>query len=90
MPSGRQQRKVGITHFPLSTEHSSQERVPPRKVKDPSKSGKRGHRLSRTSNSQVASAPDSTFRGKGGKGGKARGSRAGLLAPSRKVRNRGR
>jgi hypothetical protein len=90
MPSGRQARKAGITHFPLSSERSSQKRVPPRKTEERSPRGKSGHRLSRKQDPEAASTPESTFRGKGGKGGKTRGSRAGLLAPSRKVRNRGR
>jgi hypothetical protein len=84
-------RKVGITHFPLSSEQDSQERVPPRREsRSQPAAGKQGHRLSREQPPQVTSAPDNTFGGKGGKGGKARGSRAGLVSASRKVRNRSR
>lgn len=90
MPSRAAGRKTGITHFPLSAEQQSQERVPPRKTTNRPSGGKSGHRLSRKQEPQVTSAPDSTFSGKGGKGGKTRGSRAGLLAASRKVRDRSR
>jgi hypothetical protein len=80
-------RKVGITHFPLSSEHKRQDKVPPRKVEERVPAGKAGHRLSRAQGAEVSS-PDASFRGRGGKGGKSRGSRAGLLGPSRKARNR--
>ena len=85
-----QKRKVGITHFPLSSEQVSQEKVPPAKRAKPQGSGaKGGHRISR-GQGQATSAADKMFAGKGGKGGKSRGSRAGLLAGSRKVRTRSR
>jgi len=83
-----QRRKVGITHFPLSSERRRQEKVPPRKAQEPSPSGKNGHRLSREQDAKDVSRSDSSFRGKGEKSGKSRGSRAGLLSANRKTRNR--
>ena len=85
-----QRRKVGITHFPLSAEKKRQAKVPPRKTKERSTGGKSGHRLTRGQGAQTASDPEGAFTGKGGKGGKSRGSRAGLLAANRKARNRSR
>ena len=82
-----QRRKVGITHFPLSSEQKRQEKVPPRKAEERSPSGKSGHRLTRQQGGD-ASASEGAFGGKGGKGGKTRGSRAGLLATNQKSRGR--
>jgi hypothetical protein len=81
-----QRRKVGITHYPLSSEEKRQAKVPPRKTQERSTGGKSGHRLSREQG--AASERDAAFGGRGGKGGKSRGSRAGLLAANRKTRNR--
>jgi hypothetical protein len=91
MPSRPQKRKVGITHFPVKSEQAQQEKVPPRGTKQTARSDQssRGHRLSREQKS-VSSDPEGRFLGKGGKGGKTRGSRAGLLSSSRKVRARSR
>ena len=88
-----QRGKVGITHFPLSSEQRRQEKVRTGKAeaaktntRTAGGSGKSGHRLSREQGAQVDS--ESSFGGKGGTGGKSRGSRASLLASSRKVRTK--
>ena len=87
----RHKKAVGITHFPLQDEASRQERVPrERRFKDEPGDKKRGHRLSREQGSKAIAADENNFQGKGGTGGKSRGSRSGLLAANRKVRNRGR
>lgn len=78
-------KTVGITHFPLQDEARRQKRVPRQSRFKDKPGGKRGHRLSREQNPK-AIADENTFQGKGGKGGKSRGSRSGLLAASRKVR----
>jgi hypothetical protein len=92
MPSRPQKRKVGITHFPIQSEQARQEKVSPPGTKqaDPSRQSSRGHRLSREQKPASSSYPEGAFLGKGGKGGKTRGSRAGLLSSSRKVRARSR
>jgi hypothetical protein len=83
-------RKIGITHFPLSSEQASQEKVRPAGLTKSQRAGaKGGHRISRDQGPAM-SAADRTVDGKGGKGGKSRGSRADLLARSRKGRTRSR
>ena len=90
-----QQGKVGITHYPLSSEQRRQEKVRIGKAeaaktntRTAGGSGKSGHRLSREQGTHSTIDSESSFRGKGGKGGRSRGSRASLLASSRKVRNK--
>lgn len=90
-----QQRKVGITHFPLGSEREGQDKVRAGKAearktnaRTSGGSGKNGHRISREQGAQSSAEADRSFRGSGGKGGKSRGSRAGLLASRRKVRNK--
>ena len=90
-----QRGKVGITHFPLSSEQRRQEKVRTGKKKAAKTNtrtsgghGKNGHRISREQGAQSSEEAESSFRGRGGKGGKSRGSRAGLLASSRKVRDK--
>jgi hypothetical protein len=90
-----QQRKVGITHFPLPSEQHRQDKVRAGKAKagktnarTSGSSGKNGHRISREQGAQSSAEAERSFTGSGGKGGKSRGSRAGLLASSRKVRNK--
>lgn len=92
MPSRSQKRKVGITHFPIQSEQARQEKVRPPDTKQagPSRQGNQGHRLSREQQPASSSESEGRFLGKGGKGGKTRGSRAGLLSSSRKVRARSR
>jgi hypothetical protein len=79
--------EAGITHFPLREEQESENRGPdPGQGESPSGSPS-GHRLSRSSSrSQQVAESEGLFEGKGGKGGKTRGSCAGLLSASRKVR----
>jgi hypothetical protein len=84
-------RKVGITHFPLPSEQRRQEKVRAGKAETAKSntrtsggSGKSGHRLSRDRGAQT----EGSFGATGGKGGKTRGSRAGLLASNRKVRSK--
>ena len=88
MLSKKATRRTGITHFPLQEEKISQREVPPRGKKkegasQTTRSGKRGHRLSRKAGRSVTLS-ENDFKGSGGKGGKTGGSRAGLLA-SRKT-----
>jgi hypothetical protein len=83
-----QRQKIGITHFPLSSEKKGQDKVARKKSQEQSGGPKNGHRLSRQQG--ATSEGEGAFAGKGGKGGKSRGARAGLLAANRKVRNRSR
>jgi hypothetical protein len=83
-PNNDRAPKSGITHFPLREEQESQNRVPDPGQSEPP-AGSRGHRLSRSSGSQQLTKSEGLFEGKGGKGGKTGGSRAGLLSASRKV-----
>jgi hypothetical protein len=83
------QREHGITQHPLEQEEHRQAQVPPRPQAedgaDSSAAGsRRGHRLSRQEGNQDAVSSENNFEGKGGKGGKTGGSRAGLLG-SRKA-----
>jgi hypothetical protein len=89
MSAGRQKRsqEIGITHFPLDDEQQSQKRVPSRKTNSRTNQGgggTHGHRLSRESQPGITFDPES-FSGKGGKGGKTKGSRAGFLSSNKKV-----
>lgn len=89
MATPRGKRQVGITHFPLSSEEARQEKVPPRRYAGASTpGGSKGHRLSREPRAASPADADGRFDQKGEKGGKARGSRAGLLSASRKVRKK--
>ncbi|HJT19405.1 MAG TPA: hypothetical protein VJ746_02980 [Nitrospira sp.] len=85
--------KTGITHFPLEDEQARQEQVPPRgktKRGAPPATGStnHGHRLSRSTGRKSPSESDNAFEGRGAKGGKSRGSRAGLLSAGRKGKGR--
>jgi|SRR4051812_22893719 hypothetical protein len=89
-PKANRASKAGITHFPLRKEQESQERVPPQsQIKRVSNVEKgavgRGHRLSRKATPKALLESEGLFEGKGGKGGKTGGSRAGLLSASRKT-----
>jgi hypothetical protein len=88
-------RRTGITHFPLEDEKISQREVPPRGkkkegVSPTTRSGKRGHRLSRKLGRPDALSSENDFKGSGGKGGKTGGSRAGLLASRKTSKKRAR
>ena len=90
MASPRQHKQIGITHHPLDAEQDSQKRVPPRgkakRQSGPNMSGtRRGHRLSRQAGRDNSEESDAGITRKSGKGGKTRGSRAGLLSTSRKA-----
>lgn len=89
MSAGRQKRtqEIGITHFPLDDEQQSQNRVPSRQTNaraNKGGGGSHGHRLSREQETESKFGPQ-RLRGKGGKGGKTRGSRAGLLASNKRT-----
>jgi hypothetical protein len=87
MATARKKRKVGITHFPLASEEARQEKVPPRRYAgDSMPGGSKGHRLSREPRAPSPADADGRFTEKGEKGVKTRGSRAGLVSVSRKVR----
>jgi hypothetical protein len=80
-----QPAKSGITHFPLEEEQVRQEKV----HQNASAEGEarsagpvRGHRLLRQNDPPPNNESDEQFGGRGGKGGKTRGSRAGLLSAS--------
>jgi hypothetical protein len=80
-------RRVGITHFPLEDERDSQEKVPSADSMEEKAEKRQGHRLSRRTSPQAQKTEsEGSFEGKGGKGGKTRGSRAGLLSTSRKTK----
>lgn len=92
MPKKRQTKqtaKSGITHFTLEEEQDRQEKVhqsaSDKGEAPPSSKPSLGHRMSRYIEPPSAEKSDERFHGKGGKGGKTRGSRAGLLSASRKV-----
>ena len=94
MLSKKATRRTGITHFPLQEEQISQREVPPRGKKkegasQTTRSGKRGHRLSRKAGRSVTLS-ENDFKGSGGKGGKTRGPRAGLLASRKSSKRRSR
>jgi hypothetical protein len=81
-----QPAKSGITHFPLEEEQARQEKVHEKaSAEDEARSAGslRGHRLSRQTDPPPNDESDEQFGGRGGKGGKMRGSRAGLLSTSR-------
>ena len=89
MATARAKRKVGITHFPLASEVARQEKVPPRREAGKSTpGGSKGHRLSREPRGVSPADADTRFDQKGEKGGKTRGSRAGLLSTNRKLRKK--
>ena len=82
-------RRAGTSHFPLQVEQGRKRRVPPLGTsKDgtafPTGQGTHGHRRSRTQGRQAILDSEGRFDGKGGKGGKTGGSRAGLLASRKK------
>jgi hypothetical protein len=86
-------RRAGISHFPLQDEQGRQQQVPPLGTfKDgttsPAGQGTHGHRRSRTQGQQILLDSEGRFEGKGGKGGKTGGSRAGLLASRKKLGRR--
>ena len=85
MLSKKATRRTGITHFPLQEEKISQRELPPRGKKkwgasQTTRSGKRGHRLSRKAGRSATLSSENEFKGSRGKGGKTGGSCAGLLA----------
>lgn len=86
MDETKSTKQVGITHFPLEEELSRQERVAPPPV-EPEPLGSHGlaHELEAL-NDPVE--PEAGPASKSAKGGKTRGSRAGLLSASRKVKER--
>ena len=89
-PQPNKRRKVGMSNRPLNEEMRRKEKVPPRgestKNRGPAHSAgtRRGHRLSRKAGKNQGPQPDGRYTTKGAKGGKSRGSRAGLLSAGRK------
>jgi hypothetical protein len=86
-------RRAGISHFPLQEERDRQQNVPPRGTsKDRTKTitgqGTQGHRRSKVQGRQAFLDSEGSFEGKGGKGGKTGGSRAGLLASRKRPKGR--
>lgn len=81
--------EVGITHFPLEEEQARQEKVDEKAAAQGqsalSSGTHHGHRLSRQADPPAPEESEGTFEGKGGKGGKTGGSRAGLLSSSQKA-----
>jgi hypothetical protein len=81
--------ELGISHFPLKEEQARQDKVDEKASAQaeapPSAGSRREHLLSRENDSPTAEESDERFEGRGGKGGKTRGSRAGLLSASRTV-----
>ena len=90
-PSNKR-RKVGMSNHPLDVEARRQSNVPARgqakKKRGPAHSSgtTRGHRLSRKAGGRLEIEPDRRYVSKSAKGGKCRGSRAGLLSAGRKSR----
>lgn len=80
-----QPSNVGMTHFPLVEEQDRRKKVPRHDEAAASAGSRRGHRLSRKTTPQALEDAEGRFDGKGGKGGKTGGSRAGLLSASRKA-----
>ena len=93
MLSKKATRRTGITHFPLQEEKISQRELPPRGKKkwgasQTTRSGKRGHRLSRKAGRSATLSSENEFKGSRGKGGKIGGSCAGLLATRKSSKRR--
>ncbi len=80
----KQTKEVGITHFPLEEEQARQQKVDEHHPPEGETPASHGHRLSREPEPPTAEEADARFEGKGGKGGKTGGSRAGLLPANRK------
>lgn len=81
-----QPAKSGITHFPLEEEQARQEKVHENASGEneaPPPGSVRGHRLSRKADPPSQEESGDHVGGRGGKRGKTRGSRAGLLSASR-------
>lgn len=76
-------KRIGITHFPYEDEQSRQEKLPHPPV-EPEPLARHGlaHQLDEPAEAEGGPASKSA------KGGKTRGSRAGLLSASRKVKGR--
>jgi len=76
-------KRVGITHFPYEEERSRQDKVP-HPLAEPEPLARHGlaHQLDEPAEADGGPASKSA------KGGKTRGSRAGLLSASRKVKER--
>ncbi len=87
-----QAAEAGISHFPLEEEQDRQDKVHEKAAAQaeapPSAGSRREHRLSRENDPPTAEESDERFEGRGGKGGKTGGSRAGLLSASSKEQGR--
>lgn len=83
-------QKAGMSNHPLEQENATQKRVPERgsakERKDPHNTtgSQRGHRLSRKKGEGSPIEADASLTIKSAKGGKAGGTRAGLLSAGRK------
>jgi hypothetical protein len=86
----QRQSRPGITHHPLDAEWDRQEKVHPTEEaeshpEEMSAASRKGHRLSRQPGRNRTPEKDGGLARKSSKGGKTRGSRAGLLSASRKA-----
>ena len=82
-----QTAKSGISHFPLEEEQDRQEKVHENasaREAAPAAGSRRGHRMSRQTDPPPVEESEERFEGRGGKGGRTGGSRAGLLSASSK------
>jgi len=85
-----QAAESGISHFPLEEERARQQNVhetASARGEAPTAGSRRGHRMSRQTDPPPMEEADERFEGRGGKGGKTGGSRAGLLSASSKEQN---
>ena len=82
-----QTAELGISHFPREEEQDRQEKVHENasaRGEAPPAGSRKGHRMSRQADPHPVEESDERFEGRGGKGGKTSGSRAGLLSSSSK------